>query len=81
MTAARQVRANLTASAGLGLGWRDYLGSDGHDLIYSADASLTWWLNRYAGITGRVRHEALTSNLPYRDSRTDSVYLGLTLQR
>ncbi len=81
LTAARQVRANLTASAGLGLGWRDYLGSDGHDLIYSADASLTWWLNRYAGITGRVRHEALTSNLPYRDSRTDSVYLGLTLQR
>ncbi|WP_315925370.1 outer membrane beta-barrel protein [Mesorhizobium sp. SP-1A] len=81
LTAERRIRADLTAKAALGLGWRDYLGSDGHDLIYNAEAGLTWWMNRYAGLTGRVRHESVKSNLPYRDSTTNSVYLGLTLQR
>lgn len=81
LTVERQVRANLTANAALGTGWRDYLGTGGHELIYSAEAGMTWWLNRYTGITGRVRHETVTSNLPYRDSRTNSAYLGLTLQR
>ncbi len=81
LSAERRVRADLTANAEFGAGWRDYLGSGGHDLIYSAEAGLTWWLNRYAGITGRARHEAVTSNLPDRDSRTNSVYLGLILQR
>lgn len=81
LTAERQVRANLTANAALGTGWRDYLGTGGHDLIYSAEAGMTWWMNRHAGITGRVRHETVTSNLPYRDSRANSAYLGLTLQR
>ena len=55
--------------------------SDGHDLILSAEAGLTWWLNRYAGLTGRVRHETLKSNLPDRDSETNSVFLGVKLQR
>ena len=71
-----QIRANLTGNAVLGAGWRDYTGSDGHDLILSAEAGLTWWLNRYAGLTGRVRHESLKSNLPDRDSETNSIFLG-----
>ncbi|RUU12116.1 hypothetical protein EOD23_08440 [Mesorhizobium sp. USDA-HM6] len=81
LTGERQVRANLTANSSLGLDWRDYTGSDGHDLILSAEAGLTWWLNRYAGLTTRVRTEKLTSNLPGRDYVANSVYLGLKVQR
>ncbi|PBB86727.1 MULTISPECIES: outer membrane beta-barrel protein [unclassified Mesorhizobium] len=81
LTGERQVRANLTANSALGLDWRDYTGSDGHDLILGAEAGLTWWLNRYAGLTTRVRTEKLTSNLPGRDYIANSVYLGLKVQR
>jgi len=81
LTGERQIRANLTANSALGLDWRDYTGSDGHDLILNAEAGLTWWLNRYAGVTTRVRTEKLTSNLPGRDYTTNSVYLGLKVQR
>ena len=80
LTGERQIRANLTANSALGLDWRDYTGSDGHDLILSAEAGLTWWLNRYAGLTTRVRTEKLTSNLPGRDYVANSVFLGLKVQ-
>lgn len=77
----RQIRDNLTANAALGADWRDYVGSDGRDLTLSAEASLTWWLNRYAGLTTRARTEKLTSNLPGREATTNSIFLGLKLQR
>ncbi|TPK75444.1 hypothetical protein FJ930_04955 [Mesorhizobium sp. B2-4-15] len=81
LTAERHIRANLTGNAALGLDWRDYIGIDGHDRILSAEAGLTWWLNRYAGLTSRVRTEKLTSNLPGRDYTANSIYLGLKVQR
>jgi hypothetical protein len=77
----RQIRDNLTGNAALGADWRDYVGSDGHDLTLSAEASLTWWLNRYAGLTTRARTEKLTSNLPGREETTNSIFVGLKLQR
>jgi len=77
----RQMRSNLTGNALFGAAWRDYVGDDGHETILNAEASLTWWLNRYAGITGRVRHETVSSNLPDRDSETNSIFLGLKVQR
>ncbi|TPM36892.1 hypothetical protein FJ967_17830 [Mesorhizobium sp. B2-3-4] len=81
LTGERLIRANLTANAALGLDWRDYVGIDGHDRILSAEAGLTWWLNRYAGLTSRVRTEKLTSNLPGRDYTANSIYLGVKVQR
>jgi hypothetical protein len=81
LTGERQIRANLTGNAALGLDWRDYTGSDGHDLTLSAEAGLTWWLNRYVGLTSRARTEKLTSNLPGRNYTANSVFLGLKLQR
>jgi hypothetical protein len=77
----RRMRANLTANASLGASWRDYSGSTDHDLILRAETSMTWWLNRYAGVTGRYRFETLDSTLPNRDTTTNSVYLGVTLRR
>lgn len=76
----RRLRANLSGDVALGAAWRDYAG-DGHDLILSGEASLTWWLNRYAGLTGRARHERQHSSLPDRDYEETSVFMGVTLQR
>lgn len=77
----RNIRANLTANANLGLAYRDYQSTGDSDTIYSAEAGGTWWLNRYTGITGRARHETMKSTLPNRDTSTNSVFLGLRLQR
>lgn len=77
----REIRSNLTGSAVLSAEWRDYVGSTGHDLTLGAEASLTWWLNRYAGLTARARTEKLTSNLAGREETTNSVFVGLKLQR
>jgi hypothetical protein len=77
----REIRANLTANAAVGAGYRDYSGSDGHDVIFNAEAGATWWLNRYAGLTGRLRHEQLKSNLEGRDYQANSVFVGLKVQR
>jgi hypothetical protein len=81
-TLAHELRANLTAEMALGGGWRNYFGSEGgHDKIWNAGVGLTWWLNRYVGLTGKGYHEQLTSTDPTRDYTTDSVFVGLKLQR
>ncbi|MGN6466960.1 MAG: outer membrane beta-barrel protein [Rhizobiaceae bacterium] len=77
----RQMRANLTGTASIGGLFRDYFGSSGHDFGWNAELGMTYWLNRYFGITGRLRHEELTSNLPDRDYKTESVFLGVKVQR
>jgi hypothetical protein len=77
----REIRANLTANVALGAAYRDYTGSDGRDVIFSAEAGATYWFNRYFGLVGRAWHEQLDSNLPDRDSETNSVFLGLKMQR
>jgi hypothetical protein len=81
LTASRELRANLTGSVALGAAYRDYTGADGHDVIWSTESSLTYWFNRYAGLTGRLRHEQQTSTLPDRDYTANGVFLGLKLQR
>ena len=77
----RELRANLTGAATVGADWRRYAGTGDRDLTWSTEASLTWWLWRYAGIKARARHEQTTSTIAGRDSQTDSIYLGVTLRR
>lgn len=77
----RQMRTNLTGAFALSADYRDYVGSAGHDLTLGAEGSLTWWLSRYAGLTTRLRTEKLTSNLPGREETTNSIFVGLRLQR
>lgn len=81
LSAERRIRANLTGNAALGAQYRDYIGVNGHDLTLSAEIGATWWLNRYAGLVGRLRHEQQRSSLPGRDYDADSVFLGLRIQR
>ncbi|SMH52448.1 outer membrane beta-barrel protein [Mesorhizobium australicum] len=77
----REIRANLSANASLGLSWRDYASTPDHDLTWRGETSLTWWLNRYAGVTGRYRFEHLTSTKTESDTTVHNVFLGVTLQR
>jgi len=81
LTVERQLRANLTAELGFAASLRDYTGQDDRDVILDAEASTTYWFNRYLGLTGRLRHERLDSTLPNRDYKTNSVFVGLKLQR
>lgn len=81
LSVSRELRANLTGTALLGADYRLYPDSSQYDLTLRGEASLTWWLNRYAGLVGRVRHEQFTSNQPGRESRQTSVYMGLRAQR
>ncbi len=81
LTLERNIRANLTGNVFVGGGLRDFIGQDGRDELLNAGVGATWWLNRYAGITGRVRYEQLSSDLPGRDYDTTSYFLGLKLQR
>jgi hypothetical protein len=77
----RQMRADLTASMAFGVEWRDYAASSDREYEVSAEAAATWWLSRYVGLSGRLRHESFRSSLPERDSQTTSAYLGVTVQR
>lgn len=81
LTLARELRSNLTGQTTFGIDYRRYPGSPDHDITLRGEASLTWWLNRYAGLVGRVRHERFTSSQPNRNNNETSVYLGLRAQR
>ncbi|WP_170314786.1 outer membrane beta-barrel protein [Aquibium carbonis] len=77
----REVRPSLTVGALGGLAFRDYVNSSATETTLSAEVNATWWMNRYAGLNGRLRHERFDSTLPNRDYRENSIYLGLKLQR
>lgn len=77
----RQIRANVTGNLIAGLGFRDFSGSGGEDLIFDIEAGLTWWLNRNFGFTGRAGYEVVDSNIAGRDAETASVFLGVRLRR
>lgn len=77
----REIRSNLTANAAIGAGYRDYSGSDENDVLFNAELGATWWLNRYAGLTGRLRYESLSSSVEGRGYDAKSAFLGLTVQR
>lgn len=81
LAVSRELRANLTGRALVGLDWRDYSGSSEDEMILRGEASLTWWMNRYAGVTARARHELQRSSIADRDYDATSVYLGMTFQR
>lgn len=81
VTATRELRANLTANAALGLAFRDYASTADTDTTLSAQAGFTWWLNRHAGLSGRVRHETVRSTQAARSTQANSVFLGLKFQR
>lgn len=81
LSVTRELRANLTGTAGIGLDYRDYANSSAYDMTWNGQVALTWWLNRYLGLTGRARYETVTSSDAGRKSDTTSVFVGLRAQR
>ncbi|GHD11501.1 hypothetical protein GCM10016234_14710 [Tianweitania populi] len=81
LSATRELRANLTGNASVGLGMRDFKDLDSREIIWNTEASLTYWFNRYAGLTGRARYEQISSDLQSRDMDAASVFVGIKLQR
>lgn len=81
LSATRQLRANLTGNASVGLGMRDFKDLDSQELIWNTEASLTYWFSRYAGLTGRARYEQINSDQAFRDMDAASVFVGIKLQR
>ncbi len=75
------LRTNLTGTASLSAALRNYSGTANRDVSLAAELGLTWWFNRYAGLTGRARHERLASTISGRAYTANSVFLGLKLQR
>lgn len=71
----------LIATAKVGYGLDEYVGSDRKDDRYGASLALTYKLTRTAQIKGEFRQEWLRSNLPGNDYTASIVMLGLRLQR
>jgi len=75
-----RIRANLTAEAGLGADYRDSHG-EADKFTLSASAALTYWFNRFAGLTTRIGHEQTMSTEPTNRSKKTTAFIGLRLQR
>ena len=78
----REMTERLSMTATLGAQFRNIEAVvDRQDRVISAELAGTYWFSRYLGLTGRARHERLTSSLPDRDSDTTTLFLGMRLQR
>lgn len=81
LSISRQIFANLLAEGRLGIGYRDFSGTGAHDVIYSAEAGATWWMNRNLGFTGRARYEQTVSSDPTRDNDELTIFAGIRARR
>ena len=81
LTFDRQINERLDLSATLGAEFEREEATGREDTTLSAEVSGTWWLSRYLGLTGRARHEQLTSSQAGRESETTTFFLGLRAQR
>lgn len=76
-----QFGARITGIAQLNGELRRYAGTAESDISFGGSVALTWWLNRYAGVTGRIGYEQLDSTIANRGYGATSAFLGLTLQK
>lgn len=72
-------RTDLTAT--LSAAYRDSERATDQQTSYSAEAGFLYWLNRSLAFTGLVRHENLTGKTSEDDYTSDSIKIGLRLQR
>lgn len=81
LAVSKKARSNLDLNASLGASLRDYTGPNPNEITLSAGLGFTYWFNRYLGLNGRTGHESVLSSDAARESKTNSVYVGLTLRR
>lgn len=76
-----RVRSDLSLTGRLDLDMRDNKDGSGHDYTIGAQIGATYWINRFMGIDARLRHEFLNSQVAWREYRSNSIYVGMKLQR
>jgi len=75
-----RARANLTLETRVGAEYRDEEGGiDAFTL--SGTAALTYWFNRFTGLTTRIGHKRVMSSNADSRSDTTTAFVGLKLQR
>jgi len=77
----RRVRSDLSLNGKLDLNVRDNTDGTGTDYTVGAQIGATYWINRFVGIDARLRHEFQTSRISYREYHTNSIYIGMKVQR
>lgn len=75
-----KARANLTFDAGIGAEYRDEQGG-ADEFTLTGTAALTFWFNRFTGLTTRIGHERVTGSDAASQSDTTTAFVGLKLQR
>lgn len=75
-----RLRDNLTAEAAVGAEYR-HVRSGSDETTLNTEMALTYWFNRFSGLTTRIGHEETLSRDPADRSRTTSAYVGLRLRR
>lgn len=75
------IRSNLMLTAGLDTRIRDNKDNTGFDYMYGVQIGATYWINRFVALNARLRHEQMKSDLASRDYRSNSIYVGMKLQR
>lgn len=77
----RRVRSDLSLNGRLDLNIRDNKDGTGTDYTIGAQIGATYWINRFLGLDARLRHERQTSGIADREYSSNSVYVGMKLQR
>lgn len=75
-----RARANLTFEGAFGTEYRDARGM-ADEVTVDGSVALTYWFNRFTGLTTRIEHERTTSSDAALRSEETSAFVGLTLQR
>jgi hypothetical protein len=76
----RKLRANIDGNILLTASVRDYTGTLDTQTTLGAEAGLTWWFNRFAGVNGKASYSQ-TSGIAGGSRDSVGAYMGLVLRR
>lgn len=77
----QQLRRNLSANAGFGIEHEVATGPAADSTTLSGTVGFVHWFNRYVGLVGDYTHERVLSDNQADEQTSNSVFLGLRLQR
>lgn len=76
-----RILSNLTLNANVGAQYETFTGAQADETKLSGELGLVYNLNRFAALTGRVRHEETFSSDATARGNSTSGFVGLRLQR
>jgi len=76
-----RIRSDLSLNGRLDALIRANKDGTGTDYTLGAQIGATYWINRFVGLDARLRHEFLTSQVSTREYNSNSIYLGVKVQR